>query len=576
MADIGKVALLISANAGPAVAAMEKTKQATTSLAATSAKDMKKIEKAYDDILKKSTLYKAAKATLASPLTGASSLARTATSGLKYGAMGLIGAGAAAAVATPIITASGINSIMQADRQARELGLSVNELRTLMLAAGDGADAMAAAMGHFGHEMANAFMQQSGALRSLDALEGFTGKALSGDFLSKTTLAKYEEIVDQLAAIPNNAQRAAMAMRFFGDSASAILPAISGGKAGVERAKQMLGNFGLGVGEKDLASVRQVAQTWREIGTLRQGLTNQFTLGISPFIGEISKAFDIAKLNISGLRGIVADVAESLIRAGGTVIALWSDTSLIEGAWKAATASMKAGFLDMIAAVYDAITDLFGKVPGIAARAGIFMATGVAPGKAAEDAAKAAKAAREAFENNLTDAGPMKAAQGIIDRAREVMAAGGKDMGADKLFAPMAHLKALMQEAGQAAQNLRDPFEQFTDQMNKIGEMTRAGVFAGNDDLLARMTHQAFAQAASKLPAVAGPTAALEKGSREAYSAVEAFRRGGDRQDVPGILKAMKEEAKRMQEEQNRILGQILKQMEKGNLNAQDFLERGI
>lgn len=510
----------------------------------------------------------------------------------RMGASGVVGAGllgAGAAGAGLGVMLSGVNSIMQTDRQARTLGMSVSELRTLMLAAGDGADVMGEAMGHLGNKMAQARMGQTEALRTFANLGALSGKKVTADVFELPPVDSYRAVLERLAEIPDATQQAGAAFRVFGQSAAMLLPEIAKGAAGLDRAQQVLRNFGLGVGDKDLANVRQVAQTMRELGALKQGFFNQVTLGFAPIVAQLSKVFDVAKVDISGVQNAVINMAETIAKAGAFVVEAWKDTNLVVEAWRVAAKGIEGVFFAMLGKIAHAIDRMFSGISAQVTMLLSMMPGGMLPAIGVDRMAGGAKDAGDAFKgwadqafkemNDLkkvlgADLKGLPAFQAVEKFFADVRNNVGGMQGAGKALAPLEHLKNLMAEMGQAALSLRSPLEEFQDQMRRIGEMDKAGLFAGNEDLMARMTHKAFADLAGKMPPVVGATSALRLGTRESYSAVEAFRRGADRQDVPGILRAMKEEAARMQREQNLLLDKILNELRKDD--GDDIIMRGI
>jgi len=214
----------------------------------------------------------------------------------------LVGGAAAAFFAAFTI---GSQTLINADNQARRLGMSVTELRTAM-AWGDNSQAMPAILQNVNKKLQDFHYGNTIARQDLESLSKASGVGM---------LAKdFAGIVDQLSKIQDPTTRASMAFRLLGDQAGEVLRSL--GKGNTDRASGLVKSLGLSASPEDIEQMRKVSDTMRELGMIAQGVWNQILLGLAPVAAELSKMFNAANLDLTWIRGKVMEIAKGAAMVG--------------------------------------------------------------------------------------------------------------------------------------------------------------------------------------------------------------------------------------------------------------------
>ena len=545
-------------------------------------------------------------ANLAVTLTG--SLLRPITSIARY--LFSWTAPLAAAGAGFLIFQRGSQDILQTDVQARRLGVSILDVRTAMLAGGVAGQSMIEAMDELGSKSAllvRGNMEVIASFRNLTALSGQGFGMTVPQLATMDTVQQFDAIAIRIQAIKDPMSQATAAARIFGKAWVDILPTLREGGGGLEAAREQARKFGLAVSAVDVSNVQAASRVFRDLGAIWAGLQNQFTLGIAPIVAEIRKAVDFSKIDLSGFKNTVIDVAHRVGQLGAAMIDAWSNTSMIKDAWEAALHFIRAGILGMVGEASIQFGKLVSKIPFTgntgkelvtSGQSDIDLSKGLFKG-ATENLGNmwkrwqknpAMQRLNQAFENIRERANPPEvkpavaapvdlAAKGFqgawqamgldknpaliglnrsIDKLWQAM--GAKDAAGGIAYNP-ALVNQLTDQFRQMQQGAMSPLETFRQKMRDLNVMQGAGMFAGDPGMLAKMQFQGFQQAAQGVTTDASGVklaGAAEKYSREAYSSIVRAQSGQIKNTVPEVLRAIAEQEKAQREAQLELTRQLL------------------
>jgi hypothetical protein len=524
-------------------------------------------------------------------------LAGGAAGGVLSGASGILSgvAGAAGSLVSGALTAgvglaaagigaftyalhSGMEKLMDDDRKARALGVTINELRTLMLAAGPAAKAMEGAIGSLTDKMVAFRMGNTEAARTFQQLGAMSGKGfdLTPDMGGLET---FQKVVEQIRGISDPISRAAVATRFFGDNARDLLAEMDRGALSIDKARDMMVRFGLAAGNSD--NVKAIQDAKNALSAFGQGVSNQLALGVGAIVAELTERFGKLGLSIDGMAKYVVEAGRWIAYVGAAGVEAWKGLQMMWELNKIGVKGLTAAVLEFAAwgaQGLSKVTQEVAKVsvilmklnPAIALAMEGLKAAGIDIAQIARGGGVAAQAELEQFSKWAS-----KTAGGLRDSALKDMGAfidkWGKDKSAfkwvDEVFdaiqnrlkgtgADVDNLKKKLGEALAGAfkgfeDATKNPLDSFREAMKQIDLMKSADLFKGNPKQEMLFRNKAFRdlEGAVQLPEFKAPGAVM-KDTREAYSAILRHERGPDTMTVQERLKALAEEANRMQAEQ--------------------------
>lgn len=452
--------------------------------------------------------------------------------------------------------------ILQTDIQVRRLGISILDLRSASLLGGAATSSLVDAIDMLGGrsaEMTRGVGPTIKMFQDLGALSGQKFNMTVGQIGGMDTVEQFDAIATRIAAIKDPMQQANTAARIFGKSWIDILPILQRGGNALGEARDAARRFGLAVGPQDVANLGEVSRSMRDMGAIWEGLKTQFTLGVGGIAAELSKSFDLSAVNISGFRDTVVDVAETVAKVGATIIAAWSDTSLIKEAWESSI-NYIVGFAKV--QFGKILSEIGGQLKGTFLDKGghMLLLEGAGNLFQAQGGLQQVKAEKRLgnLGNDLKTTAPWQAVEDFFGNVRNRMAPDAKPNPLQVNPALVQQLRDVRQQMGTI---LATPLQTFQQQMRDIKLLQDAGEFAGpgGDKQLARLQATAFGNLSSGMnlqgPQFAG---AAEAFSREAYSAVARHESQQNRQTVQEQMKAILEEQKRIEEEQLRISQDLL------------------
>jgi hypothetical protein len=169
-------------------------------------------------------------------------------------------------------------AVEQTMRLADEIGATYNEIAALQLAAEDSGvavDSIAKGMARLNRTLGD-------SKKAKEIAEAFKAAGTSvGDMAGGGGIDQLGQIADRLAAIEDPAQRAALGFKIFGRQYSDMLPIIREGNKGLEDARKRLDAFGLGMSDRDLATMKRVDDAMDDMAAANKAMKKEAALSLS-------------------------------------------------------------------------------------------------------------------------------------------------------------------------------------------------------------------------------------------------------------------------------------------------------
>jgi hypothetical protein len=228
--------------------------------------------------------------------------------------------------------------IDSSSKMAARLGMTYGEFAGLSLAA-DLAGVSMETVGKASTKAEIAFANASAG--SAVAAAAFSRLGLSVDDLKKMSAAeRFDAITAAIAAMPNEADRAAASVKIFGKAGADLLPLFSGGVDGIAQARKEAERLGLALTSTQGREVEAMNDSFTMVSKTVAGITQQVVAYMAPAVRRISEAF--VKM--------VGDI-------GGQTIGQRIGQGIIDGAKYLATVAdlIANGFRDMYFAAADVL-----------------------------------------------------------------------------------------------------------------------------------------------------------------------------------------------------------------------------
>jgi hypothetical protein len=224
---------------------------------------------------------------------------------------------------------------------AARLGMTYGELAGLSLA-GDLAGVSMDTIGAAVTKADVAFVRA--AEGSKTAADAFASIGLSLDNLQGLSAAeRFDAIVDAIAALPTEAQRAEAAVQLFGRSGAQLLPLFAGGAEGIAAARAEAERFGLALTGMQGQNVEAMNDAFTRAQQAVAGVVQQVVAYLAPAIEGVTTAFSDLVGNVGGatigqtigdgiLQGarFLAQIGDSLIQ---NLSGVWQYVSQVGAQW---------------------------------------------------------------------------------------------------------------------------------------------------------------------------------------------------------------------------------------------------
>jgi hypothetical protein len=229
--------------------------------------------------------------------------------GMAAGA-GAVAAGIAVAVAAGAAFSAwvgeSISSTAEFARQAEELGVSLQGLAGIQIAAGPAAEGLGTAMNHFSREL---FALEHGSSEAAQKFSQFGLTAAS--FAGLNLEGAFGKVADTVAAIGDPTQRAALAFALMGREGREMIGVLSKGSFAFAEGAQKARLFGTALSTEEASSVEKAAASMRELQSVVTGAGRSFAVALSPFVTDAAGVITDWVEHAGGVRPMVADIVDA-------------------------------------------------------------------------------------------------------------------------------------------------------------------------------------------------------------------------------------------------------------------------
>lgn len=401
----------------------------------------------------------------------------------------------------------------------------------------------------------------------------FSRLGIDAAALAGKPLQAFGAFADGVNKLGTQFEKLSMAERVFGDGAADMLGAIERGSAGIAKARTQMDAFGATIGPGMVAMAKQAEIATRTIGLFKDGILNQVTIGAGAILAELGDRFGTLGISWKSLGKTIVDVAESIAQAGAWMMDAWANPS---SAWGDALKFLEVGLLRAVAVFADGMEQAVLSSGNLAqnifgSKLGAFISVGVA----------GAKYTAGATDGQSLGAGARSSADKLMEELAQSRATRGADRGVGQFF---DNVRSRIENIGKIA-NENNPaaiwmasakewevgnktsFEALFERINKAKYLLDPANGPGLSAMgRGRLGTSLFDSLKQFMPTYT-PVGAMERGSREAYSAVQEYRGVGS-QNIQEGIKAAIEEANRQQREQIRVAEATLDAIRDGGVIA--------
>lgn len=170
-------------------------------------------------------------------------------------------------------------------KAARRLGMTYNELTALNYAAGlagVSSDKLTTALEKMADTLGAAQFGESAAVRAFEQI------GLSVEQLSRLSPERqFRAIANAISQIEDPSQRIAAARDIFGRGGAGILNVLEGGAAAIDDATQKIQTFGLALSSLQTDAIEYMNDRFSDIATIIEGIGVQISAYVAPYMGQI-------------------------------------------------------------------------------------------------------------------------------------------------------------------------------------------------------------------------------------------------------------------------------------------------
>lgn len=144
--------------------------------------------------------------------------------------------------------------------------------------------------------------EAAGAFKTL----GINVKGTDGHLKDSGTLL--EELAGKFAAMPDSAEKSAMAIKLFGKSGMEMIPLLNSGSEGLSQMREEAAKLGIIIGSDTAKSAEEFNDNLTRITKRTEGLSNQIMTDLMPALNELTDAYMKATDSSSAFSGVSAVV----------------------------------------------------------------------------------------------------------------------------------------------------------------------------------------------------------------------------------------------------------------------------
>jgi hypothetical protein len=309
---------------------------------------------------------------------------RQAQSGLaKFGSAvktGLVAAGAAAGAAVGALTVAVKNTIDAADdmsKAAQKIGVPIEELSRLKYAAdlsGVSFEGLQTAVGRLSRNMNDA---AQGSEEAVAKFQQLGVAATNADGSLKPASQVLAEIADRFAAMPDGAEKTALAMEVLGKSGADLIPLLNGGSAAMQRLMAEADTFGQVFTTEMGAQAEQfndnLTRLWGTVGNLAARIAKELLPHLTSFTNWLVANGPAIAEWTNTIIGAFVQFGHDLAQAKAEITALVNG---IAEAWNVVTTKV-AEVKDAFHAFAQEIVGIFQAIPDQMAQIGADIINGL-------------------------------------------------------------------------------------------------------------------------------------------------------------------------------------------------------
>lgn len=240
-------------------------------------------------------------------------------SALKTGFAAAAAAAAAGLAAVSVAVRQNLNSFDELSKTSQKIGIPVEELSKLKYAAdlsGVSMEGMQTAVSKLSKSMVAA-AGGTGAMADTFKALGINVKNSDGSLRSSSVILT--ELSDKFAAMPDGAQKTALAMQLLGKSGADLIPLLNGGSDALGGLLNEAKMFGLEVSTETARMAEAVNDNFARVSYAISGLGVQLTATLAPILLQVSNAMvAMAETFINALQ-YLPQVAEAVTVVGGAL-----------------------------------------------------------------------------------------------------------------------------------------------------------------------------------------------------------------------------------------------------------------
>ena len=242
-------------------------------------------------------------------LSGATGSLSSFTSG-SVAKLAAFAAGTAAVLGSIYALKSSISELAGVADQSAQTGLSGKFIQQLGYAAdqsGVSAETMTKSIAKMTVGIGKASMEGGAAEKAFADI----GVSMS-DLAGMSREDQFMLISNQLAKIPDDAQRAAAAMEIFGKSGAELGPMLSSGAVGIQALMDQAGGLGIGLSEEEIANASAADDAMSRLSASVGAIIDKTAAQLAPAFTAVANA-------VTTLMPVIGSVIESIVGGFGTM-----------------------------------------------------------------------------------------------------------------------------------------------------------------------------------------------------------------------------------------------------------------
>lgn len=263
-------------------------------------------------------------------LKGAEASSNKFAKAMKVGFAAAAAAATAAIAGLAVAVRSNLKSIDDLAKTSSKIGIPIEELSKLRYAAdlsGVSMQGLQTGVQRLSRNMADA---AKGTGDGAKAFKELSINVKNSDGTMKSTTRIMSEMSDMFAAMPDGAQKTALAMRLMGRSGADMIPLLNGGSHALHELLGEAKAFGLEISAETGKAAEQFNDNISRLGYAFQGVTLSLTAALAPAMVMVSEVLVSLAQGFVNLLAYLPQVGEYVAFVGGTMAIAFSPLILAQ------------------------------------------------------------------------------------------------------------------------------------------------------------------------------------------------------------------------------------------------------